>query len=239
MSNLFDYVAWRGDLTFGNASLCPADALVFSMIAYMNFEGLVPRDPREEPVRLADVAKAYFARPRGERTFFDTNHEKLLLLLADSARFGPLRIFAADTVLDRSTGTQFAAISFLLPGQNLFVAFRGTDDTLVGWKEDFRMSYECPVPAQLEAKRYLSAVAGVHPLRLFLWAVTPRAEIWRFLHPSMQGKRCAPASAPCLITTAPDFLTAPWQARRMLKCAPALKRICPNPQLWRCFLSTM
>ena len=165
MSNLFDYLAWRGDLTFGNASLCPADTLVFSMIAYMNFEGLVPREPREEPVRLADVAKAYFARPGVQRAGFESNHERLLRLLADSARFGSLRMFGARTVLDKKTGIQFAAISFLLPGQNLFVAFRGTDDTLIGWKEDFRMSYECPVPAQLEAKRYLSDVAGAYPMR--------------------------------------------------------------------------
>lgn len=165
MSNLFDYVAWRGDLTFGNAPLCPADALVFSMIAYMNFDGLVPQSPREEPVRLADVAKAYFARPGVQRPGFESKHERMLRLLADSARFGPLRMLAAQKTLDRQTGMQFAAVSFLLPGQNLFVAFRGTDDTLIGWKEDFRMSYECPVPAQIEAKRYLSEVAGAHPLR--------------------------------------------------------------------------
>lgn len=165
MSNLFDYMAWRGDLTFGNAPLCPADALVFSMIAYMNFDGLVPADPHAEPARLADVAKAYFARPAVQRPGFESNHERLLRLLADSARFGSLRMLAAQKTLDRKTGMQFAAISFLLPGQNLFVAFRGTDDTLIGWKEDFRMSYECPVPAQIEAKRYLAEVAGAYPLR--------------------------------------------------------------------------
>ena len=152
-------------MTFGNASLCPADALVFSMIAYMNFEGLVPRGPREEPVRLADVAKAYFARPAVQRPGFESKHERLLRLLADSARFGSLRMLAAQKTLDRQTGMQFAAVSFLLPGQNLFVAFRGTDDTLIGWKEDFRMSYECPVPAQTEAKRYLTDVAAAYPLR--------------------------------------------------------------------------
>ena len=165
MSNLFDYLAWRGDLTFGKASLCQADALVFSMLAYMKFDGIVPRDAHAEPVRLADVAKEYFARPGVSRPGFENNHERLLRLLAASARFGSLRLLAAQTVLDRGTGTQFAAISILLPGQNLFVAFRGTDDTLIGWKEDFRMSYECPVPAQLEAKRYLSEVAAAYPLR--------------------------------------------------------------------------
>ena len=56
----------------------------------------------------------------------------------------------------------------LLPGQTLFVAFEGTDDTLIGWEEDFRMSYECPVPAQLKATEYLRRVAAAHPLRRIL-----------------------------------------------------------------------
>ena len=74
-------------------------------------------------------------------------------------------MFAAQQELDAQSGIQFAAFSVLLPGQNIFVAFEGTDDTLIGWQEDFRMSYECPVPAQLRAAEYLRAVAAAHPLR--------------------------------------------------------------------------
>ena len=60
---------------------------------------------------------------------------------------------------------QFAALTFLLPGQQLLVAFEGTDNTLIGWQEDLRMSYECPVPAQLRAQAYLRDAAAAHPLR--------------------------------------------------------------------------
>jgi len=165
MSNLFDYLTWRGDLSFGNASLTPVDALVFSMLAYLNFEGIVPSSARDEPVRLAEAAKAYFARPAVPGRSIDRNHERLLRLLAASGRYGSLRMFAAKKQIDRADGIQFGAISFLLPGQNVFVAFEGTDDTLVGWKEDFRMSYECPVPAQLTATEYLREVAAAYPLR--------------------------------------------------------------------------
>ncbi|MBR7111763.1 MAG: DUF2974 domain-containing protein [Clostridia bacterium] len=165
MSNLFDYLTWRGDLTFGNASLTPVDALIFSMLAYSDLGGLVPSSPRGEPVRLCEVAKAYFARPSVERKAVDLNHERLLRALAASARFSNLRVFGAKKILDRADGMQFGAVSFLLPGQNVFVAFEGTDDTLVGWREDFRMSYECPVPAQLTAVEYLREVAAAYPLR--------------------------------------------------------------------------
>ena len=64
MSNIFDYLAWRGDLSFGNAPLCPVDALIFSMLPYIRLEGFVPPSPREEPVRLADAARAKRARRR-------------------------------------------------------------------------------------------------------------------------------------------------------------------------------
>ena len=165
MSNLFDYLAWRGDLSFGSASLTSVDALIFSMLAYLDFEGIVPASPREEPVRLAEAAKVYFERPHVSRNVLDPNHERLLRELAASGRFANLRMLGARRVLNRQSGIQFGAISFLLPGQNVFVAFEGTDNTLVGWKEDFRMSYECPVPAQLAAAEYLREVAAAYPLR--------------------------------------------------------------------------
>ncbi len=165
MSNLFDYLTWRGDLSFGNASLTPVDALIFSMLAYLNFDGIVPASPSAEPMRLAEAAKAFFARPAVERKTIDLNHERLLRELAASGRFSSLRMLGAKKILNRADGIQFGAISFLLPGQNVFVAFEGTDDTLVGWREDFRMSYECPVPAQLTATEYLREVAAAYPLR--------------------------------------------------------------------------
>ncbi len=165
MSNLFDYLTWRGDLSFGNASLCPVDALIFSMLAYMDLEGIVPSGATADPVRLSDAAKAYFARPGVADGTIDSNHERLLRTLAASGRFSSLRMLGARKVLNRADGMQFGAISFLLPGQNIFISFEGTDDTLIGWKEDFRMSYECPVPAQLSAVEYLREIAAAYPLR--------------------------------------------------------------------------
>ena len=163
MSDIFDYLTWRGDLTFGNAPLCPVDALIFSILPYIRLETYVPDSPKAEPVRLADAASAYLRdHPAGAAR---DEHRRLLERLIASPRFAPLRLLAAQKELDFEDGMQFAALTVLLPGQNLFVSFEGTDDTLVGWKEDLRMSYECPVPAQLRAKEYLRAVAAAHPLR--------------------------------------------------------------------------
>ena len=170
MNDIFDYLKWRGDLTFGNAPLCPVDTLIFSLLSYLDLRGILPEEAKGEPLRLADVAAAYQKRPTPPKNAIGSEErERLLREAAATARFGSLRLFGAQYTLDQKSGMQFGAVSFLLPGQNVFLAFEGTDDTLTGWKEDFRMSYECPVPAQLRALAYLREVAAAYPLRrLFL-----------------------------------------------------------------------
>lgn len=62
---------------------------------------------------------------------------------------------------DGDEQTQFAAATYRLPSGMLVVAFRGTDDSLVGWKEDFNMAFQYPVPAQVTAADYLARVAAL------------------------------------------------------------------------------
>ena len=159
MSNLFDYLKWRGDLSFGNAPLCVVDTLLLAALAYAPLDAVLSPDPKAEPERLSVIAERL-------RTQGVTGHNtELLEAAAATARYGALRVFAAQSELNDEQGIQFAAFSALLPGQQLYVSFRGTDDTLIGWREDLRMSYECPVPAQLRAAEYLRAVAAAYPLR--------------------------------------------------------------------------
>lgn len=76
-------------------------------------------------------------------------------------RFAVVRVSAAEERFDSAQQTQFAAMTFLLPDGKLVVAFRGTDDSLVGWKEDFNMAYTYPVPAQKQAADYLERVGAL------------------------------------------------------------------------------
>ena len=166
MGNLFDYLDWRGDLTFGSVPLCALDALALAVLSYVPTAGVVPESAKEEPMRLSVAASAYFEKT-GRSAETDRNH-KFLAAAAKTARFGSLRVLAAKQELSRERGIQFSAYSVLLPGQSLYVCFEGTDDTLIGWQEDLRMSYECPVPAQLRATEYLNEVAAAYPLRRIL-----------------------------------------------------------------------
>ena len=85
----------------------------------------------------------------------------LMRAAAKNPRFADIRVGAFTKQFDHDEQTQFAAIAFLLPDGTLVLSFRGTDDSLVGWKEDFNMAFQYPVPAQQSASDYLTAVAGL------------------------------------------------------------------------------
>ena len=80
---------------------------------------------------------------------------------AANPRFAPVAMNAFDERFDPRAQTQFAALTYRLPDGTLAVAFRGTDDSLVGWKEDFNMAFQYPVPAQVSAADYLTRVAAL------------------------------------------------------------------------------
>ncbi|MGO4921687.1 DUF2974 domain-containing protein [Bifidobacterium choerinum] len=94
-----------------------------------------------------------FGDPRVSHEFYRS--------IAANPRFSVVHVSAAEERFDEAAQTQFAALTFRLPTGELVIAFRGTDDSLVGWKEDFNMAYRYPVPAQKHAADYLEQVAAL------------------------------------------------------------------------------
>ena len=167
MANIFDYLKWRGDLTFTQDPPNAVDALIFSSLTYIRYGGLVESDPHK-PVYLRDAAEAYFALEDHEERVRVRNDLDLLHAAAASARFGYTKLYLYRDMFIPEQETQFAAMTFLLDDGSAFLAFRGTDYSLVGWKEDFNMSFQQTVPAQRLAVQYTREVAAEHtaPLRL-------------------------------------------------------------------------
>lgn len=143
MGHLPDYLSWRGDLPFSLSPRCDIDLLVFAVAVYLDL-------PKEGILR-ACAEKA----DRGKNT--DHFHDECCLLMAQlgqSERFGDLMVRDAVSVLNDEV--QFAAMTIDLPDGSHVVAFRGTDGSETGWREDFAMSFESPVPAQAAAQAYLT-----------------------------------------------------------------------------------
>ena len=167
MATMIEYLRWRGDLTFTQDPPNCVDALIFSTLSYVRYGGLVESHP-EIPVSLCDAAEYFFAQEGVENRVRVEKDLDLLRQAACSTRFGQAKIVMYRDTFIPEQETQFAAMTFLLDDGSAFLAFRGTDYTLVGWKEDFNMSFRQTVPAQLLAQQYVRDVAAEYsvPMRL-------------------------------------------------------------------------
>lgn len=159
MSNMFDYLKWRGDILFSQLPPNPVDALVFSALSYIHFDGIVPETPRKS-ITLRKAAEILLAQPHIEDKARVKQDLELLKAAALTERFGGERLTFYRSIFAAKMETQFAAVTFRLSDGTLVAAFRGTDKTLTGWKEDFNMSFCESVPAQREALRYLNELAA-------------------------------------------------------------------------------
>ena len=162
MANMVDYLAWRGDITLEASPWNEIDALLAATLSYLNFHSR--RDPRgwtlEELHRIDSLIPSDSSSFPGRKAAFE--------FMATGERFRETRLHHAIALTDESLGMQFSAMCLDLPDGSTCVAFRGTDNTIIGWREDFDMAYTTRVPAQEAAALYLCRAAALskRPLRL-------------------------------------------------------------------------
>ena len=167
MANILDYIRWRGDLTFTQDPPNAVDALVFSTLSYIHYDSLFRREG-EEFVTLKEAAEEFFSSADFEAWIRVKSDLELLHLAAASVRFGNTRLCCLREEFIPEQETQFAAMTFLLDDGCMFLAFRGTDYSLVGWKEDFNMTFQQTIPAQRLAEQYVREVAQARDEPMYL-----------------------------------------------------------------------
>ena len=162
MPNIVDYVVWRGDLKMELHPWNEVDGLLMANLSYLNFHGA--QDAKgwtlEEANRLELLLPGTTSSYEGRKKAFE--------LMAKSERFGKCRMHHFIALTDRERDMQFSAVCIDLPDGTVCVAYRGTDNTIVGWREDFNMAYRTRVAGQEAASVYLARVAEStdRPLRL-------------------------------------------------------------------------
>ena len=165
MANLFDYLDWRGDLTFEQAEFNEVDSLVLCWMSYVALDGIVPSECSEETsLTVKEAADKFFMTHELDRILkstisFTKTSVLLLKKMAECKRFGDVRLTGFINQIDYTQESQFCAMTVLLGKGLSYVLYRGTDDTLIGWKEDFNMSFLSVIPAQHMALSYLAGVA--------------------------------------------------------------------------------
>lgn len=157
MPNICDYLSWRGDVPFSVSPFNEVDGLILSELVYADFSGIILEG--EERVPLPEARRRFWQKHKREELLQDTSFTKMAPFLlddmADNARFGKTEIGFFLDEFDTKADLQLAALTFFLEDGTAFAAFRGTDATVVGWKEDFNMSYQPETEGQRRASAYL------------------------------------------------------------------------------------
>ena len=160
MPDMFDYLTWRGDIPFSQVPPGPVDALIFTTLSYIEFDGIAPETPRKW-VTLQEAASALLQLPNAPKKVRLEKDLELLAVAAACPRFQNAGLCFYRDIFVAEENTQFAAMTFYLDDGSAFLAFRGTDKTLVGWREDFNMTFLESIPAQRLAREYVLEFAAV------------------------------------------------------------------------------
>ena len=175
MADMLDYLDWRGDIPFSADPFNEVDSLVLSEVAYVDFGGIVPgpvdrfdKDVRKinaVPVISVSDAVRQFWKLHTEAEIENSNTlykraPYVLDKLCSGARFGEMYLGGYVNKISSEKNEQMAAITYFLSDGSAFTAFRGTDDTLIGWKEDFTFSFMKETAGQKSAAEYLNVMFG-------------------------------------------------------------------------------
>lgn len=163
MANILDYLDWRGDLPLSVSPFNEVDALILAELSFIDFDSIVPPPEVARGIPLREAAEIYFSRygeegaPTG--ALVQETVVQMLRKLSGSDRFGAMRLNGYTALLDDALEQQFAALTVELGDGSVYISFRGTDGTLVGWKEDLNLGFLDEIPSQRQAVRYLARMA--------------------------------------------------------------------------------
>ncbi|MCD7806273.1 MAG: DUF2974 domain-containing protein [Lachnospiraceae bacterium] len=161
-ANIISYLRTYGQESFQQRAFNGVDALILCQFSYLKFNGIIP-EVRDFPamVTLLDI----WRNQNRERMFYDTRFEEENRALAEqlllSGRFRQVRFGLFTDFVDEGKKVQFSTLTCVLEDGSVKVIYRGTDESLAGWREDMDMAFTYPVPGQEMSSRYLEHVAGL------------------------------------------------------------------------------
>ena len=165
IGNIVEYVHSYGYFDFRALPFNAVDALVLAQFVYLKMESLLPVMMPDQPINHRAVTlKEMKNDPEVEQLFadsrFEANNRALFYEMCASKRYGDMKcLYCADHICTENE-TQFMALTCILSDGSAKILYRGTDETIIGWKEDFNMAFQYPVPGQKTGQEYLERIAG-------------------------------------------------------------------------------
>jgi len=163
--NIKDYLEWRGDVSLAYSPFNDVDNLCLCQAFYIKFEELI--DSVNDVYTIKQLSDLYFKNHSEEELKDESDSPNILRLLAQSVRFKDAKLHHFVSIYNEESMEQFAVAQIELSDGNCFVVFRGTDDTLVGWKEDFKLAYDV-ISSQVSANEYV--LKYLKPFKKYIFA---------------------------------------------------------------------
>ncbi len=157
-NSFLDYITWRGDIPISDQfPINLIDRVIFSRFSYLNFEAIGYGEVETIKSLSTECAKLPLDK------FLLAADRDLAQAMIDAPRFNQLAVTDIVINSDPESEKQFGAITILLPNNELYISYLGTDDNLFGWKEDFNMTFMETIPSQLDGLAYFRHVAAKYP----------------------------------------------------------------------------
>ncbi len=153
MRNLFYFLKEFGNVSFQDFAFNEVDSLILCQLSYLNFELFVS----EEEVYLLSLLDDDRIQSLSANTFSPKKNVKLLTMLRNARRYQEVKLCHLRNQLSYEDCEQFYAITFIID-DFLYLAFRGTDLTILGWQENFNMAYLKEVPSQRDSVLYVNEI---------------------------------------------------------------------------------
>lgn len=241
MANMLDYIEWRGDLEFSQDPLNEVDSLIFSTLAYLHLDGIVSHKITANPITLVQVAEHFStsngARPGSGTYYFPEKIATLLKETANSQRFKQVGLVGYVNRVDHEHSNQFSAVVFSLGSEEYYIAFRGTDNSIAGWKENFLTSFSEEVLAQKQAVTYVEYIASHLQGTFYLGGHSKGGNLAVYaganIKPELRDRILKIYS-----NDGPGFLTSVVESEGYQKISPKVKSIIPKSSIVGMLLDT-
>jgi len=156
--NIIDYIKKNKDKTFTEFPFTEVDSLILSLLPYIDFKVLI------EPVRrkkktLTHVAEELEQTSKTKPSFFIRNTYKMFNLMKNTKRYGDILLYNYTSIVNKEM--QFTALSMKLPTKTVYIAYAGTDTSISGWEEDFKLAYLYPGLSQKYASTYFNKTVSL------------------------------------------------------------------------------
>lgn len=158
MSNINDYLVWRGDIPIlQETPFNEIDSMILARFSYLIFDKIFMKE-KETIESISNKMNSF------KNEEFNYNGDKdLITNLGKSIRFKDMLVTDYVKNNDKETEKQFSAITIHISEEEMYLSFLGTDKTILGWKEDFNLSFMKNIPAQIEGLKYVKRIATKYP----------------------------------------------------------------------------